>query len=130
MAWGSVGDDRPGVHELMMDGLYAMTFRGATDWGMGMLLLQKGRLTGADVAGVLYDGSYSVDDHYLIVTAELTVPPGATLVQGAPARPQLYKVPFNARIPQAAIAHGQPVLINMPPGPVNVIIKYLRGLEG
>lgn len=106
-----------------------MTFRGATTWGMGMLLLQRGRLTGADIAGVLYDGTYRNEGGALVVDAELTVPPGASLVQGVPARPQLYRVPFKAHVPQAAIVEGQAVLIDMAPGPVNVIFKFLRAVE-
>jgi hypothetical protein len=112
-----------------MDGIYSITFRGATAWGLGMLLLRYGRLTGADVGGVRYDGTYSVQDGALNIDAVLTVPPGATLVQGVPARPQAYSVPFKAKVPRAAIEQGEAVLINMPPGPVNVIVKLLRGLE-
>jgi T3SS negative regulator,GrlR len=114
---------------LMTDGIYSITFRGATDWGLGMLVLRSGRLTGADVGGVLYDGRYHEQAGSLIIEAELTVPPGATMVQGVPARPQTYKVPFTALVPQTAIREGTPILINMPPGPVNVIIKFLRALE-
>jgi hypothetical protein len=87
----------------MMDGIYSITFRGATDWGLGMLVLRSGQLTGADVGGVLYDGRYHEQAGSLIIEAELTVPPGATLVQGIPARPQTYKVPFTALVPQTAI---------------------------
>jgi hypothetical protein len=112
-----------------MDGIYSITFRGATDWGMGLLLLRKGRLTGADIGGVRYDGTYTVQGANLTISADLTVPPGATLVQGVPARAQPYTVPFMAKISQQAIEHGTPVLISMPPGPVNVIVKFLRGLE-
>lgn len=112
-----------------MDGIYSITFRGATDWGLGLLLLRSGRLTGVDTGTVRYDGTYSVEGGMLNIDAVLTVPPGATLVQGVPARPQTYGVPFKAKIPQTAIVQGKPVLIHMPPGPVNVIVKFLRGLE-
>lgn len=111
-----------------MDGIYSITFRGATTWGMGVLLLEGGRITGADIAGVLYDGTYQSKEGTLVVKAELTVPPGATLVQGAPARAQQYTVPFQVSISQKDIADGLPVLISMPPGPVNVIFKLLREL--
>jgi hypothetical protein len=112
-----------------MDGIYSITFRGASDWGMGMLLFRAGRLTGADFGGVLYDGTYHHANDMVTVTAELTVPPGSTLVQGIPARPVAYKVPFNVQVPRQSLLSGQPVLIHLPPGPVNVIFKFLRGLE-
>jgi hypothetical protein len=112
-----------------MEGIYSITFRGATGWGLGMLLLRGGRLTGADIGGIRYDGSYSVQSNELNIDAVLTVPPGATLVQGVPPRPQAYEVPFKARVPQASVEEGKAVLVNMPPGPVNVIVKFLRSLE-
>lgn len=112
-----------------MEGIYSMTFRGASDWGMGMLLFKAGRLTGADTGGVLYDGTYQDANGVVTIDAELTVPPGSTLVQGVPAKPVAYKVPFKAQMPRPALLSGQPVLIQLPPGPVNVIFKLLRGLE-
>jgi hypothetical protein len=30
-----------------MEGIYSIAFRGASDWGMGVLLFRAGRLTGA-----------------------------------------------------------------------------------
>jgi len=42
-----------------MDGIYAIRFRGAADWGLGMLVLQGGKITGVDAGGVQYDGVYS-----------------------------------------------------------------------
>lgn len=112
-----------------MEGIYSITFRGAADWGIGMLLLRAGRLTGADSGGVLYDGTYQDTNGVVNVTAEMTVPPGSTLVQGIPARPVAYKVPFNAQVPRQSLLNGHPVLIQLPPGPVNVIFKFLRGLD-
>lgn len=43
----------------MIDGIYQITFRGAADWGIGILHLKDRVITGADVGGVLYDGAYS-----------------------------------------------------------------------
>jgi hypothetical protein len=42
----------------MFEGIYSITFRGRADWSMGMLILQGGMITGADVGGALYDGRY------------------------------------------------------------------------
>src|SRR6266404_3869456 len=112
-----------------MDGIYSITFRGATDWGFGMLLLRSGRIVGADVSGVLYDGTYRDEQGKMAVKVVITVPPGATLVQGGPPRPQPYTVEFAAMLPERALEEGTPVLIQMPPGPVNVIFKFLRALD-
>ncbi len=112
-----------------MDGIYSVTFRGAVDWGVGMLLLRQGRIVGADVSGILFDGTYRDVNDALVVEVAMTVPPGATLVQGTSAKPQPYKVEFRASIPNQAIRDGRPVLIDMPPGPVNAIFRFLRAVE-
>jgi hypothetical protein len=112
-----------------MNGIYSITFRGANDWGFGMLLLRSGRIIGADVSGVLYDGTYRDERGAMAVNVTMTVPPGATLVQGGSPRPQPYTVKFDAMLPDHALKDGTPVLIQMPPGPVNVIFKFLRPLE-
>lgn len=90
--------------------------------------MRAGLIAGADIGGVIYDGKYDETDQDLILDMELTVPPGASLAQGTAPRPFPYKVPFHVRIQKSAIEHNQPVLVEMPPGPVNVIIKRLRGL--
>ena len=113
----------------MLDGIYSLTFRGAVDWGMGMIILRKGLVTGADVGGVHYDGSYRDSDSNVELDITMTVPPGATLVHGTPARPNAYKVPFRATIPKTAIDTNQPVLLELPQGPVNVIFRRLRELS-
>lgn len=114
----------------MAAGIYTMTYRGATGgWGMGMLVLTKGTITGADSVGGIYDGRYSENADSIILEMEMTVPPGVTLVQGTPAQPVAYKVPFNATIPKRAIETSAPVLVQLPPGPVNVIVTRLRNLD-
>ena len=112
----------------IMDGIYAITFRGAADWGTGMLVLKNGTVVGADVSGVLYDGTYSVLGENVVVKFIMTVPPGAALVQGVPARPESYKIPVDTVVPISSFENNNPVLLKLPPGPVNVIFKRLRAL--
>lgn len=110
----------------LFEGIYSITFRGAADWGMGMFILQGGKLTGADAAGVLYDGGYSEQDGQLVLDVTMRVPPGVGLVQGVPPQQKPYDVHFVARIPPEAIETQSPVLLSLPPGPVNVIFRWLR----
>jgi hypothetical protein len=56
------------------DGIYTMTYRGAADWGMGMLVLRRGTVTGADISGCLYDGRYRDDPENLVLELDMTVP--------------------------------------------------------
>src|SRR5712691_1804904 len=101
----------------MLDGIYSMTYRGAADWGMGLLVLHKGTITGADIAGALYDGRYTDQGDSISIQIAMKVPPGVTLVQGTSPKATAYEVPFNALIDKKALENSQPVLINLPPGP-------------
>ena len=111
-----------------LEGFYSLNFRGAASFGVGIVALHAGLVAGADIGGVLYDGTYNETDTNLVLDMELTVPPGASLAQGTAPRTLPYKVPFHVTIDKAAIETSRPVLVQMPPGPVNVIIKRLRGL--
>jgi hypothetical protein len=113
----------------MLDGIYLITFRGRADWGMGMLILQRGVITGADTGGALYDGSYLECGANLQLKLTLTVPPGATLVQGTPAQPNQYSISSETTLPTKALLSGEPILVQLPPGPVNVIFRRLRALD-
>ena len=114
----------------MFDGIYSMIFRGYADWGMGMLILQHGAITGADAMGALYDGSYEEHGSSLLVNLTLTVPPGVALVQGTPAQPEQYTIPIQTELSAKALLEGEIALLQLPPGPVNVIFRRLRALGG
>jgi hypothetical protein len=111
-----------------MDGIYSITFRGAADWGMGMLILQNGQVTGADASGVTYDGTFVDTGPYIELHVTMSVPPGVALVQGVPAQSKAYTIPINQMIPKSAIETSQAILLQLAPGPVNVIFRRLRTL--
>jgi hypothetical protein len=113
----------------MENGIYSITFRGAADWGMGLLVFLNGVVTGADSGGVTYDGRYTNEAGFTNAQITMTVPPGAVLVQGSRAQPTTYQVPFAARVPHESVRLGTPILLELPPGPVNVIFKKLRALS-
>jgi hypothetical protein len=114
----------------MNDGIFTMTYRGVSgDWGMGLLMMRRGTIAGADTTGIIYDGRYTIDQSSLTFQMVMKVPPGVALVQGVPAKPTPYNVQFNASVPLDAIEKSTPVLVQLPPGPVNVILKRLRSLE-
>src|SRR5579871_5757699 len=112
----------------MSDGIYLMTYRGAAGWGQGLLVLRDGKVTGADAQGGLYDGTFAQQPEGMTFDVQLTVPPGVVLVQGTQPQPTTYTVPFKAFLPYQSIEKELPVLVSLPPGPVNVIVKRLRAL--
>jgi hypothetical protein len=113
----------------MLDGIYSMVFRGAADWGMGMLVLQGGQVTGSDASGVLYDGNYEERGSDIELQVIMTVPPGVTLVQGTPARSTSYAIPVRLTMSKSSLENNEPVLLPLAPGPVNVIFRRLRSLS-
>ncbi len=113
----------------MVDGIYSLTYRGAVDWGIGMLIMQRGIIVGSDAGGVLYDGTYRDQGDRLDVRLTMTVPPGVTLAQGTPAQPTAYSIPINVSLFKRVLTTGEPVLLQLPPGPVNVIFRKLRALS-
>lgn len=113
----------------MIDGIYSITFRGAADWGIGLLILQQGTVIGADAGGVKYDGTFREEGETIEVNLTLTVPPGTTLVQGTRAQSVPYEVPLTASLPKSALDTGQAVTLSMPQGPVNVIFRRLRAVK-
>jgi len=94
-----------------------------------MLLLKDGVVTGADMVGGLYDGRYNARADDVVFTMTMTVPAGVVLVQGTAPQAKPYTLPFNAVVPNRAIETFEPVLVQLPPGPVNVIFKLLRPME-
>jgi hypothetical protein len=112
----------------MVDGIYSIIFRGAADWGMGLLLLRSGVVTGADNAGVLYDGTYVETESAVQFKIKLTVPPGVALVQGTRPQSKPYSLDLNSPVPKMAMNKSLPHLVMTPVGPVNVIFKKLRDL--
>ena len=64
-----------------MEGIYAIYFTGRVGSGSGLLLLKNGVISGADIAGGIYDGSYTLEGMgALNANVRLTLPPG----EGAP----------------------------------------------
>ena len=112
-----------------MDGIYSITFRGAVDWGIGMLVSRKGVVTGADAGGVHYDGHYRDVGSVVEFNTTMIVSPGITLVQGTAARSDMYTISFNARISKTDIDESQAIRLELPQGPVNAIFCKLRELS-
>ncbi len=110
-----------------MNGIYVMYFTGATGSGHGLLLLQNGTITGADAAGVTYDGTYRLEGDNLVGTLKMIVPAGTSLVTGAAAgsSPLTFDIPLTL---PSNFADGMPRILSMPTGPVNIIFRRLRDL--
>jgi hypothetical protein len=111
---------------MSIEGFYAITFRGNDGWGIGMVIFRDGAITGADAGGVLYDGYYADRGEHLDLNARIRVPPGVGLVQGVAGQPAWSSYDFTAVVPKRALDSNEPVRMELPNGPVNVIFRRVR----
>lgn len=112
----------------MKEGFYSITYTGAGGGiGFGVLVFDTGVVIGADVAGGRHDGTYVYNTKTEMIDAKvkLTVPAGVPLVTGVPPQAQEWSFEFTASFPRET--RETPFQVNIPSGPVNVIIRYLRG---
>jgi hypothetical protein len=113
----------------MADGIYRIAFTGAHGSGFGVLALVGGVVAGADVGGVLYDGTYQKEESGDQITLLITmrVPAGSTPVQTGIAFSSPADIPMTVSLP-TDLAGGAPILIDTPLGKVNVIVTKIRGI--
>ncbi len=112
----------------MKEGFYSITYVGAGgDLGFGILVFDTGVVVGADGAGGRYDGTYAynVKTEKIDAKLKLTVPAGTWLVTGVPAQGEEWSFDFEASFPRET--SETPFRVDLPSGPVNVIIRFLRG---
>lgn len=111
------------------DGFFAVYMTGVAGQGFAMFVIAKGKISGADPLGVLFDGTYdeSITDK-LVGNINVSVPPGDTVIQGASAGPSglVYNVPVSFT--------GNPMMsefsrVETPLGPVNYRLKKVRGAD-
>ena len=116
---------RLGVAEL--DGIYVGYMSAAEGYSAVLFVLREGRMTGADVGGGTYSGSYEVTDEGLLGTAIATMPPNSQSITGAQvgADGYTFSVPFQIRM--AEIGRGY-IVLDTPSGPVSAAINKLQEL--
>jgi hypothetical protein len=57
----------------MRDGMFGITFQGQSGAGMGMLILDNGRVYGTDTQGVRYDGEYLYEENSGLAKVKIKV---------------------------------------------------------
>ena len=113
------------------EGIYSMIYDGMPGAiGMGMILLETGRVTGADIDSGRYDGTYRYNERTGMLDAELEAvfPAGTRLVSHAAPLAQEARFPLRVALP--VNLGGQNVLPFSLPGigQVRVVFKKLRSM--
>lgn len=109
------------------DGFYSIVFQGATDWGVGTVVLSNGKVVGADVGGVTYDGTFKAGNTPGTLDIDVTanVPANVRVVQGY-SKPTPWSFPIKATVPAGAVGQERRVSISTPLGTVALAFKMLR----
>ena len=113
---------------MLKEGMYGIDFSGTHDSGMGTLILENGRVYGADVAGGRYDGDYEYNRSTGMIESNLkvTIPPGVGTVQGIP--PQPFEFAFNVKAQFPRGTENSIITVKTDAGTVKVRIRFLRAL--
>jgi len=114
----------------MIEGFYRITFTGTSGSGFGLLVFHSGVIAGADVAGAMFDGTYSEEptSHAIDFHVTMNAPAGVTPVQtGVPLVAPL-SLPISGSFLTSDIDSDTPTLLQTPLGPVNVLFKKIRDL--
>ena len=108
-----------------INGVYAAYLTGRLGQGLVMLVFRNGQITGADVSGVKYDGSYVESTEGFSVKLNIAIPPNTYLVQGVRAGPEGDKSELAFPLPADFLT--QPFIrVNAKHVPVNVKFIKLR----
>ena len=112
-----------------IDGIYVAYLSAAAGQGVAMLHFVAGRVVGADLGGVLYDGRYveAPPDAYQIDLV-VSIPAGTALVQGDVTGPELETYSLTASLPRDFLTRPF-VRIEGKHGPVNARLVRLRRLN-
>ncbi len=112
-----------------LNGIYSAYLSGKSGQGFVMLVFRNDQLTGVDIGGVKYDGSYKQDDNkQIVVTLTVAYPPNALLVQGVRTGPEADSHQLQFTIP-ANFLELPFVRVEAKHGPVNVKFVKLRDLN-
>jgi hypothetical protein len=110
-----------------MDGIYIAYMTAALGYSAILFVLRNGRMTGADLGGGTYTGSYTVDGEKLSGIAEVSLAANSTSITGAQAGSAglSFAIPFE--IKSTEIGKGY-ITLQTPNGPANAAIVKLQEL--
>ena len=113
----------------MREGIYKVDYQGITGMGFAVMILESGTVTGADVIGGIYDGTYEWNEQtrLLDVALEVAVSEGSVLVMGNVAPPGGLK--FGVRCSFPRDPNNQTVSAETDFGPIVVRVQLLRSFS-
>jgi hypothetical protein len=111
-------------------GFYTCYLTGSDGAGFAMLILQRGKIIGADPLGTRFDGKYKLatDTGRISINVSVQYPPNMRTIQGVDVGPHGLKYEINSELPE--LFNELPyVTVETPQGEVNVKFVKVRGLD-
>jgi hypothetical protein len=113
-----------------MDGFFATYVTGRAGVSMLLLAMRGGRIVGADVGGIKYDGEIApkTDGTGFVGRLTFTVPPGRSLITGLEPAATSRDIAIDFELP-SNFADGPIIGIQTPTGPLNARFVKLRDID-
>ena len=113
----------------MREGIYKVDYQGIAGLGFAMLILESGTVTGADVTGGFYDGTYEWNEQtrLLDIAVQVDVSEGTVLVMGNAAPPGGLR--FGVRCSFPRDPDNQTINAETDFGPIVVRVQLLRSFS-
>lgn len=112
---------------MAIDGVYTAYLTGVAGQSLAMFVFFKGRVTGADMSGVVFDGSYRVTDEHVEGEISYRMPAESISITGATFEDQSEILDVTFQLP-TKIDHNETYRILTPIGPVNAKFVKNTGL--
>lgn len=108
--------------------IYAAYFTSFAGQSMGLFYIGDGVVAGIDISTMKYDGTYkAAADGSLEGAVEYIIPPGVSLITGAPPATAPTKMTLKLVLP-AGFDDGRVVTIETPAGPINARFEKVKEL--
>jgi hypothetical protein len=112
-----------------LDGFYAVYLSGASLQGLALLVLRNGQVAGADAAGAVYRGAYTLDDSSnWSLTVNVNLPANIERVQGGTTGPKGDIFEVKTLLEPDFLSRDY-IRIQTPRGPVNAKFVKLNSID-
>ncbi|MFP5480278.1 MAG: hypothetical protein ACLGIE_11415 [Alphaproteobacteria bacterium] len=112
--------------ENQLEGIYTAYLTGIAGQGLAMFVFTNGKIAGADMAGLTFSGSYSVESGRMVGEVIYTMPAGTMSITGASFDRESDAIRVPIDLP-TKIDPRETYLINTPIGPLNA--KFIKNVS-
>jgi hypothetical protein len=109
----------------LIDGIYTAYLTGQAGHGMAMFVFRDGKIAGADMSGLTFSGSYTVEGDKVKGTVEYVMPAGSVSITGPTFEKSSEKIEVPIELP-LEVNPEETYRIGTPIGPLNA--KFVKNV--